>query len=233
MNTIDFAIQIGPSLLELCPEKALFLPAEAALIISDLHFGKAAHFRKHGVPLPQQPDHENLERLSHLMHRKAPRRIIFSGDAFHSEANSGLSLFTEWRKLYPEVEMTLVRGNHDVLPAKAYLQLGLELVAHSLQLGHLHIVHKPEDAVLTNPLHYALAGHLHPGITLQGAGRQSLRLPCFWQGAQVGVMPAFGSFTGLFTVEPQPGDTVYAFANERVIQIPVATAGTAALRTSK
>ena len=35
-------------------EKGLFWEEQHALIISDVHLGKAGHFRKHGVPIPRQ-----------------------------------------------------------------------------------------------------------------------------------------------------------------------------------
>ena len=43
---------------------------------------------------------------------------------------------------------------------------------------------------------YALAGHIHPAVRLSGGAGESLRLPCFWFGPRVGVLPSFGAFTG-------------------------------------
>lgn len=62
----------------------------------------------------------------------------------------------------------------------------------------------------TPPEPYTLSGHLHPGITLSGKGRQRLRLPCFWFGAQTGILPAFGAFTGLADIQPRQGDQIFA-----------------------
>jgi metallophosphoesterase superfamily enzyme len=66
---------------------------------------------------------------------------------------------------------------------------------------------------------YVLSGHLHPGVALRGAGGQHARLPCFWFGAAVGVLPAFGEFTGLALVSPAPGDRLFAVAEEAVVPV--------------
>ncbi|MGB3619143.1 MAG: phosphoesterase, partial [Catalinimonas sp.] len=66
---------------------------------------------------------------------------------------------------------------------------------------------------------YALAGHLHPAVRLNGGGA-SLRLPCYWFGAQQGLLPAFGAFTGTATVRPRAGDGVFVIAEEQVMQVP-------------
>ena len=51
-----------------------------------------------------------------------------------------------------------------------------------------------------------------------GAARLCRRLPCF--GAALGVLPAFGAFTGLQVVRPAPGEQVYAIADDRVVPLP-------------
>ena len=224
MKYQDFSLTLAQNRVELCGEKALYLPHSHTIIVSDLHFGKAAHFRKNGIGVPDQPDEENLRRLSDLILRKQAKKIIFSGDAFHSDANISLSLFAMWRSHFAAIEMILVKGNHDILKPSAYLLLGLDVIPHRLVIKNLEIVHKPEDANTIESSNYALAGHLHPGISLQGRGRQSIQLACFWQGKTVGVLPAFGSFTGLCMVQPMPGDQVYAFAEGRIVQIPVPVA---------
>jgi len=67
---------------------------------------------------------------------------------------------------------------------------------------------------------YALAGHLHPGAALGGRANDRLRLPCFHFGGDVGVLPAFGAFTGLHVVRPVPGDLVFVVAGDTVRVLP-------------
>jgi uncharacterized protein len=64
-----------------------------------------------------------------------------------------------------------------------------------------------------------LAGHLHPCITV-GRGIDRLRLPCFHFGANVGVLPAFGVFTGMHPIDRAPGDRVFVVADNAVHELP-------------
>ena len=66
---------------------------------------------------------------------------------------------------------------------------------------------------------YALAGHIHPAVRLSERGGQSLRLPCFWFGPRVGVLPSFGAFTGSAVVRPRAGDQVFVVADDQVIRV--------------
>jgi uncharacterized protein len=51
--------------------------------------------------------------------------------------------------------------------------------------------------------------------------RRRLRVPVFWQRPDYLVMPSFGSFTGGASIRPEPGDSLFAVAPERVIPLPV------------
>ncbi|MGB8193324.1 MAG: hypothetical protein WCF67_15445, partial [Chitinophagaceae bacterium] len=64
---------------------------------------------------------------------------------------------------------------------------------------------------------YIFSGHIHPGICISGAGRQSLRLPCFYFTKKYAVLPAFSHFTGLATIEPNAQKTVFAIADKTII----------------
>ena len=101
-----------------------------------------------------------------------------------------------------------VRGNHDDHAGDPPAALGLQVLDGPLRLGPWALQHQPEAV----PGAYALAGHLHPGVLLRGRGRQRLRLPCFHFGPQVGVLPAFGGFTGLHLLAHGPSDQVFAVA---------------------
>ena len=77
------------------------------------------------------------------------------------------------------------------------------------------LAHHPIEAESS----YVLAGHIHPCATLVGTARQRERLPCFWFGARIGVLPAFGEFTGCASIQPADGDAVWAVAEDCVIPI--------------
>ncbi|EMR02512.1 metallophosphoesterase, DNA ligase-associated [Cesiribacter andamanensis AMV16] len=76
--------------------------------------------------------------------------------------------------------------------------------------------HPPEPDVLPAGT-YALCGHIHPAVSLRGAARQALSLPCYYFGPRVGMLPAFGKFTGFYKIKPKAGDAVYGVLPTKVI----------------
>jgi metallophosphoesterase superfamily enzyme len=66
---------------------------------------------------------------------------------------------------------------------------------------------------------YVLAGHVHPAVRLYGPARQRERLPCFAFGRDVGILPAFGDFTGFGDVDPREFERIYAIADDRVLLV--------------
>jgi metallophosphoesterase superfamily enzyme len=111
--------------------------------------------------------------------------------------------------------MLLVRGNHDRGAGDPPAELGIRCVDPPLEEAPFVYLHHPEE----QPGGYALAGHLHPAVRLAGAGRQRERLPCFLFGARVGILPAFGDFTGSAEARPAPGDRVFVVAGEEVVEV--------------
>jgi hypothetical protein len=45
------------------------------------------------------------------------------------------------------------------------------------------------------------------------------RLPAFVLGQQVGLLPAFGAFTGTAPLEPEEGDAVYVIVENEVVEV--------------
>lgn len=191
---------------------------EAALLVSDLHFGKVAHFRKHGIGVPRQPDLENLARLDALLGRFPARRLVLAGDAFHSTENDSLRLFTAWRERHHTLSVELVQGNHDVMARGTYAELGITLLGTEARLGPLAVVHDPADAGKSEDAYY-LAGHVHPGARLQTASG-GLTLPALVLGDKLGLLPSFGSFTGHAAVDVREARQVLLFSGERVFALP-------------
>ena len=212
-------IEVGGRPLTLLAQKAAFLPESRTLLIADAHVGKAVSFRKLGVPVPRGTTSETLSVLTTLVGRLAARRIVFLGDFLHSErshAPSTLGAVARWRASHPDLDLVLVRGNHDDRAGDPPSALGFTVVDEPLRDGRLALCHHPrpvEDA-------YVLAGHIHPCVSLGGRAHDHLRLPCFHFGAQVGVLPAFGSFTGMHPVRWQPGERVFVAADDSVTELP-------------
>jgi uncharacterized protein len=203
--------------VHLLPEKALLLPENKVLILSDLHLGKVEHFRASGIGLPAGPTESTLITLDTLIHKIKPTHIIFLGDLFHSRKNTSYSLFEDWRYSHREIQMSLIHGNHDIMSNADYLNLGLDLY-FEYQIGPLWLTHEPQT-ILPTETRFNLAGHIHPGIRLKGKGKQSLTLPCFWFTDKQGIVPAFGQFTGKYLMDIHENSTIFAIANDQIIKI--------------
>ena len=115
---------------------------------------------------------------------------------------------------HPNVEFILIRGNHDGLPAyllkQAQIKVKIQHECNGILLNHFP---------LKSDMYYVICGHIHPGIVLKGKGKQSLRLPCFYIGEKLAILPAFGNFTGLANIEPQKNDKIFVIANGSVIAL--------------
>ena len=149
----------------------------------------------------------------------AARRIVFLGDFLHSarsQVAATLGAVTRWRAEHASLELVLVRGNHDDRAGDPPASLGFTVVDEPLMEDGLALCHHPEPIAGA----YVLAGHLHPCVSVQGRARERLRLPCFHFGALVGVLPAFGSFTGMHPARVAPGDRVFAVADDAVRELP-------------
>lgn len=208
--------------LWLSPDRSIFWEEEKALIVSDLHFGKTGHFRKSGIAVPQSVYKEDLQRLVQQIQFFKPLQLIIVGDMFHSNANKELELFKKWRHDLDGIDVKLVKGNHDILRDEWYKNFNIEVTSSALRIGSFCFQHDMEDCSTDENLpepSYMFSGHIHPGITISGLGKQSLRFPCFYFTEKVCVLPAFSRFTGAASVEPKPGELVYAIVNNSLIKI--------------
>jgi DNA ligase-associated metallophosphoesterase len=212
-------VEVAGRTIELLAEKAALLRDEATLLVADAHVGKAVSFRRLGVPVPRGTTTETLNGLASLVARHGVRRIVFLGDFLHSErshAASTLGAVARWREAHRELELILVRGNHDDRAGDPPAHLGIRCVDEPFEFGGLALCHHPEPRAGR----YVVAGHWHPCVSLGGRAYDRLRLPCFWFGAEVGVLPAFGAFTGTHAIDPAPGDRIFVSDGERVHALP-------------
>jgi DNA ligase-associated metallophosphoesterase len=217
-NVADAEITLLDERLVLLPERAVYWPARHALIVADAHFGKAASFRAHGIPVPRGTTSENLERLDAMLGRYPVRQIIFLGDFLHhrkGRADATLAALAAWRAKRPELDLLLVRGNHDGHAGDPPRDLRVKVVSEPYRLDPFVLCHEPSEAKRG----FALSGHLHPAIVLRGRADERVRLPCFWFAPDYAVLPAFGSFTGSYLIQRQPGDQVFVVADEHVIPV--------------
>ena len=203
--------------MQLLPEKALYLIQHKILLLADLHFGKVNHFRKAGIAVPAKANKKNAETLIDLIQRTKPERIIFLGDLFHSHYNEDWEVIGQIRKHFAHLSFELVIGNHDIMSEQQYKRHSLQLHQKELKAGNFLLTHEVVDE-LHDGL-YNLSGHMHPGVRLRGMAKQSMMLPCFYFGKSHGILPAFGSFTGLAKITPKRNEKVFVIAEGKIVEV--------------
>ncbi len=211
MNTES--IQIKNQNFTMHPLGVLFWKEKSMLLISDVHLGKVSHFRKFGAAVPQKAIQKNFELLDEVVTFFQPESIIFMGDLFHSSLNKEWGLFEKWTAQITS-EMILVVGNHDIISPVKYEDLGIEVVSEIQSEGFL-LTHHPEE----RKGFFNFCGHIHPAIRLSGMGRQSVRLRCFFKSEAQLLLPAFGEFTGSYTMEPEKNCQIFALLGDTVLPV--------------
>lgn len=213
--------------LWLLPERAIWWPAAAMLLVADVHLGKAAAFRALGQPVPAGTTSDNLTRLDALVDRYPVRELVFLGDFLHARAGRTpgvLDAAQAWRDALPaDLACTLIRGNHDAHAGDPPPSLRIDVVDEPWYVGPLALCHLPGASTANpasmQPPRFELAGHLHPACVLRRGG-DTLRLPCFVMGERAGLLPAFGAFTGTMAIRPEADERIYAVGGGRVWRVP-------------
>lgn len=196
--------------LTLLPQRGIYWEEREILIVSDLHLGKAGHFRKHGIPVSTNVHRVDLSILETLIVEYRPKEVILLGDLFHSSENKEWDDFVRFISIYDAVCFILVEGNHDILeeyPESLKVVKVLDLPPFSFT----HIREETDG--------YNLSGHLHPGVSIRGRARQSITMPCFYFSDRHGILPAFGQFTGIKKIKPLQRDLVFGIIEDRVIEL--------------
>lgn len=209
------SIELKGESLQLLPERAIFWEKEKTLIIADLHWGKAAHFRKHGIAIPLQAQADDESRLARLLHETHAERLVIAGDLFHSRSNHQVAVFDHFRQHHSSVHIDLVIGNHDILGEEQYSRFGIQPHKDFFVSGPFCFAH---DAIQSP--HFVLHGHVHPAISIKNGGHRqpALKLSCFAQDAERLILPAFGKFTGTHLLQEKEFHHLYVIADSSVIQ---------------
>ncbi len=221
-------IELAGTRLALVAGGGVWVPASRTLLVADVHIGKAETYAALGVPVPTAATDATLERLSRLIEASGARELIVLGDWLHGPRALDapvLERVSAWRRGHAAIGITVVGGNHDARAGAMPAALDIASVAEPFEApgcSGLHLAHHPAH----HPAHarsdgYLLAGHLHPAVRLASRAGDAVRLPCWWFGARVGVLPAFGEFTGGHSIRPAPGDRVFATVDAAVRELPV------------
>ena len=214
MNIITENITINNEVLTLTNQRAIFWNREEALILSDIHIGKTAHFRKHGIPMPDDVLQKDLDRLKQLIIHFGVKTLLIVGDLFHAERNVDMTTFKTWLNQFQELQLVLIKGNHDKQSQQLMSDLNIEVFTQ-LQIQPFIFLHDPQEH---DELSFTISGHTHPGVLIKGKGKQKLKLPCFQITTTQLILPAFSLFTGLNTRKVPKDATFYAFTESSIFK---------------
>jgi len=175
--------------------RALYWPAERALLVADLHLEKASWFAQRGQMLPPYDSRDTLERLADAVRITGARRVITLGDNFHDDAGA-LRLDPYCTGMLEALTRALdwvwITGNHDEQLPRGFGGAILPEMA----IGGITLRHEAR-AGETLP---ELSGHYHPKLRVNVRNRHIAR-PCAvmarsHDGAERMILPAFGTLTG-------------------------------------
>lgn len=200
--------------ITLLPERALLWAAQKTLVVSDLHWGKTGHFRKHGIAVPITTQQQDEIRLAKLVKEHGVERLVIAGDLFHSKQNKEVDIFSHWREMHPDLDIDLVIGNHDILKPEKYQSWNIRTHKESLLLAPFLITHDiPENCD-----RFCIHGHVHPAVRLTGKGNQAIKLDCFCEDNDRIILPAFGLFTGNHLLHIPDHKHIYIIVDDKVMQ---------------
>ncbi len=190
-------ILAGHSLL-LLPQRAVYIDSLRALLVSDLHLGKAETFQRQGLPIPRQVNQATLDRLQALCDTYHPQCLWVLGDLFHSAAAHGDGLLEEWQTFLEGagVRAEVVLGNHDRPLAQRLSRLPGTCHPQSVVVENLCFSHTPPRCLRsTHPL------RPYPSLfAVRGAGRSTA--PALLPLATPGEPPDLARLWGIYRGPP-------------------------------
>lgn len=218
MNTLlANEVRLFEQRLQLLDDKALYLPEVGALLVSDVHLGKAETFQALGIPISSQVNEENLERLRSLIHQTKPQRLFILGDLFHSKKSLVPEVLVSWDNFLKAIaiDTCLIVGNHDRKLTSALPPLAMDTQVEAVSVGPFLLSHEPE---VRHTAALNVCGHIHPVVKLRSR-TDSLRLPCFFveRDQRRLTLPSFGEFTGGYEVDLAENTCAYVACEGEII----------------
>ncbi len=183
---------------------ALWVEAERALVVADVHLEKGSAYAARGQLLPPYDTRDALQRLEAEVVAMEPKVIVFLGDAFHdSRAETRLAPddVETLHRLGRARTLVWALGNHDPLPPRNLPGEALE----AFKCAGLDLLHEPT----AGPASGEAAGHLHPCARIMAGGR-SVRRRCFATDGERLILPAFGAYAGGLNIRDEAFSGLFA-----------------------
>ncbi len=204
------------------PAGVVYWPGEDTILVADLHLEKGSSFAQRGQMLPPYDTAKTLQRLSAVIEKWRPARVIALGDSFH-DREAHLRLLPDALDILEELmdgrDWLWISGNHDPDPPEV---LGGD-IANEFETRGLLMRHEPLSGAKAGEI----AGHLHPKARLVRRGRH-VRRSCFAASRNRMILPSFGAYTGGLDVFHEAFEGLFEGrdfhvlmrGNEQVFRIP-------------
>ncbi len=163
--------------IELRPSGALCFPDLSALVVADLHLGKALHFSAAGMFLPPYESDATLQKLDAEARATGADKIVLLGDAFHS------ARLTAEPDFLPRMVEILARraapvfvlGNHDRPLTEALQKLSCALL-EEWRVENIRLRHEPDGSAVRRFLAICTLASVSPRV------RENSAAPVLWSG---------------------------------------------------
>ena len=159
-------------------DKALWLPHERILIISDLHIGYEEYLNSKGLLAPRRQFEILKKELGELMGEVRPKIIVINGDLKHEFSRISSQ---EWKDTIELAgilcknceKVFLVRGNHDNMLEPVIKRIGKkkikmlnEYIIKDICILHGDKLNREIESKIRN-IKTLIIGHEHPAISLR------------------------------------------------------------------
>jgi len=209
-------IYIQQEKFTLTNQRALYWERENTLVVSDLHIGKTAHFRKAGIAIPSTILDNDLLRLQLLIDHFKVQTVLVVGDLFHAGKNIEIDHFQNFMLHNKTIGFELIKGNHDRLKDSFYESIGITIFKTHKDVHDFRFVHDEKHCETQK---FCVSGHTHPGVSIKGKGKVRIKLPCFEVSEYRLILPAFSEFTGLNTKRTIEASVCYGFTKNSVFEL--------------
>jgi len=218
-------VAIDRTQVTLRADRLVWWPEQQTLFVSDTHFGKTPSASqpvtdKNSDLVVADSTRAMLAVLTRAIEQLQPRRLIVLGDWLHAGVRASsdcVSQLSQWRQRHMPLAIWLVMGNHDQRYLKLFAQWAFEVIPQSRILEPFILCHDPLASLAVGGAAASggvrIGGHVHPGVSTPASKAGNRLSPCFWQGSEFLVLPAFGSDTRLAQVRLAPNQIVHWIAD--------------------
>ena len=195
------------------PSGVLLLSEWDAMLLADVHLGKAEFMQSNGIPLTSQSHQKDLEVFMELVAEHQVKNIFILGDLVHRPGQHPESFEELILRLESLVDEThWIQGNHDGNKKKE-LPKSWSIHRNHFDLGPFRLRH---EALMEEDYMFQIYGHVHPCLKF-GDGRDRLRLPCFALKSDRLLLPSFGVLTGGFELVKEEWEEFMICAGDQIM----------------